>query len=110
MKKAEFPEQQIAFALRQAETGTKVEEIIRQISTSSQAVLLMLATTIQPALRRPGTPIVERIPTISDSIDSRPCVRMNGRRSPARLSPNRRGYRPPRSARDETLWSSRGRA
>ena len=31
MKKSKFTEQQIAFALRQAETGTKVEEIVRKL-------------------------------------------------------------------------------
>jgi putative transposase len=36
MKKSEFTEQQIAFALRQAETGTKVNEIIRQMGITEQ--------------------------------------------------------------------------
>lgn len=31
MKKSKFTEQQIAFALRQAETATKVEDIIRKL-------------------------------------------------------------------------------
>jgi putative transposase len=36
MKKSKFTEQQIAFALRQAETGTKVGEICRKMGISSQ--------------------------------------------------------------------------
>jgi putative transposase len=36
MKKSKFTEQQIAFALRQAETGTKVKEIIRQMGITEQ--------------------------------------------------------------------------
>jgi putative transposase len=36
MKKSKFTEQQIAFALRQAETGTKVNEIIRQMGITEQ--------------------------------------------------------------------------
>jgi putative transposase len=36
MKKSKFTEQQIAFALRQAETGTKVKEIIRQLGITEQ--------------------------------------------------------------------------
>jgi putative transposase len=36
MKKSKFTEQQIAFALRQAETGTKVKEVIRQLGITEQ--------------------------------------------------------------------------
>ena len=36
MKKSKFTEQQIAFALRQAETGTKVKEVIRQLGVTEQ--------------------------------------------------------------------------
>ena len=36
MKKSKFTEQQIAFALRQAETGTKVKEITRQLGITEQ--------------------------------------------------------------------------
>jgi len=36
MKKARFPEEQIAFALRQAETGTPVAEVIRKVGISEQ--------------------------------------------------------------------------
>ena len=36
MKKSKFSEQQIAFALRQAETGTKVKEIIRKLGITEQ--------------------------------------------------------------------------
>ena len=36
MKKSKFTEQQIAFALRQAETGTKVNEIIRKLGITEQ--------------------------------------------------------------------------
>ena len=39
MKKSEITEQQIAFALRRAETGTKVKEIVRQMGiTESPSV------------------------------------------------------------------------
>lgn len=34
MKKSKFTEPQIAFALRQSETGTRVEEICRQLGVS----------------------------------------------------------------------------
>ena len=34
MKKSKFTEEQIAFALRQAEAGTRVEEICRQLGVS----------------------------------------------------------------------------
>jgi putative transposase len=36
MKKSKFTEQQIASALREAETGTKVKEIIRQMGITEQ--------------------------------------------------------------------------
>ena len=36
MKKSKFTEQQIAFALRQAETGTKVKEIVRKLGITEQ--------------------------------------------------------------------------
>ena len=36
MKKSKFTEHQIAFALRQAETGTKVKDVIRQLGITEQ--------------------------------------------------------------------------
>ena len=36
MKKARFTEEQIAFALRQAETGTAVAEVIRKMGLSEE--------------------------------------------------------------------------
>ena len=36
MKKSRYTEEQIAFALRQAETGTPVAEVIRKIGISEQ--------------------------------------------------------------------------
>ena len=36
MKKGRFTEEQIAFALRQAETGTPVAEVIRKLGISEQ--------------------------------------------------------------------------
>ena len=36
IKKSKFTEHQIAFALRQAETGTKVKDVIRQTRVSEQ--------------------------------------------------------------------------
>ena len=36
MKKSKFTEQQLAFALRQAETGTRVKEIIRKLGITEQ--------------------------------------------------------------------------
>ena len=36
MKKSKFTEQQIAFALRQAETGSKVRNVIRQLGVTEQ--------------------------------------------------------------------------
>jgi hypothetical protein len=50
MKKSKFTEQQIAFALRQAETGTKVKEIIRQMGDHRTDVL-----PLEAKVRRPGS-------------------------------------------------------
>jgi putative transposase len=36
MKKTKFTEEQVAFALRQAETGTPVAEVIRKMGVSEQ--------------------------------------------------------------------------
>jgi putative transposase len=36
MKKTKFTEEQIAFALKQAETGTRVSEVIRKMGISEQ--------------------------------------------------------------------------
>lgn len=36
MRKSEFPEEQIAFALRQAEAGTGVEDICRKLGVTQQ--------------------------------------------------------------------------
>lgn len=36
MKKSRFTEEQIAFALRQAETGTPVKEVIRKMGVAEQ--------------------------------------------------------------------------
>jgi len=36
MKKTKFTEEQIAFALKQAETGTRVQEVIRKMGISEQ--------------------------------------------------------------------------
>lgn len=36
MKKSRFTEEQIAFALRQAETGTAIQEITRKLGVSEQ--------------------------------------------------------------------------
>ena len=36
MKKSKFTEQQIAFALKQAETGTKVKEVVRKLGITEQ--------------------------------------------------------------------------
>ncbi len=36
MKKSKFTEQQIAFALKQAETGTKVKQIVRKLGITEQ--------------------------------------------------------------------------
>lgn len=36
MKKSKFTDQQIAFALKQAETGTPVEEVCRKLGISQQ--------------------------------------------------------------------------
>ena len=37
MKKSRFTNEQIAFALRQAESGTAIEEVCRKLSISQQA-------------------------------------------------------------------------
>ncbi len=36
MKKTKFTEEQIAFALKQAETGTSVQEVVRKLGISEQ--------------------------------------------------------------------------
>lgn len=36
MKKSEFTDQQIAFALKQAETGTPIDEVCRKLGISQQ--------------------------------------------------------------------------
>ncbi len=36
MKKSKYPEEQIAFALKQAETGTPVAEALRRMGVSEQ--------------------------------------------------------------------------
>ncbi len=36
MKKSNFTEQQIAFALKQVETGTKVKELVRKLGITEQ--------------------------------------------------------------------------
>ena len=36
MKKSKFTEQQIAFALKQVETGTKVKELVRKLGITEQ--------------------------------------------------------------------------
>ena len=38
MKKSKFTEEQIAFALRQAQAGTRVEEVCRKFSISQATV------------------------------------------------------------------------
>jgi putative transposase len=42
MKKSRFTESQIAFALKQAETGTKVDEICRQMGVFQAIFFLQL--------------------------------------------------------------------
>ena len=39
MKKSKFTDQQIAFALKQAETGTPLEEVCRKLGISQQTFL-----------------------------------------------------------------------
>ena len=49
MKKSRFTEEQIAFALKQVETGTPVAEVMRRMSISEQTCL-----TLKEALQRLG--------------------------------------------------------
>jgi putative transposase len=49
MKKSKFTEQQIAFALRQVETGTKVKDVIRQLGDHQADAL-----SLEAEVRRPG--------------------------------------------------------
>jgi len=51
MRKSRFTEQQIAFALRQAESGTKVSEVCRKIGVAVNTYLSAYLWYI-PALRR----------------------------------------------------------
>ncbi len=51
MKKSKFTEEQIAFALKQADTGTKVTEICRQLG-SSAATFTLGEKILKPAHRR----------------------------------------------------------
>lgn len=48
MKKSRFTEEQIALALKQAETGTPVAEVLRRMGISEQTCL-----TLEEALRWP---------------------------------------------------------
>ena len=49
MKKSRYTEEQTAFALKQAETGTPVAEVLRRMGISEQTCL-----TLEEALRRLG--------------------------------------------------------
>ena len=49
MKKTRFTDEQIAFALRQAETGTPVQEVIRKMGDIRTDLL-----PLEEALRRSG--------------------------------------------------------
>jgi hypothetical protein len=49
MKRSKFTEQQIAFALKQAELGTAVDDVCRKLGIS-EAVL-----QLEKEIRRPGT-------------------------------------------------------
>jgi len=44
MKKSKFTEEQIAFALRQAESGTRVAEVCRKMGISEQTYFRCLAS------------------------------------------------------------------
>ena len=49
MKKSKFTEQQIAFALRQAETGTKVKDVIRQLASRRHSTRAGLLYHLSPS-------------------------------------------------------------
>ena len=46
MKKSRFTDEQIAFALKQAETGTRIDEICRKMGISD-ATFLQVATKVR---------------------------------------------------------------
>jgi hypothetical protein len=54
MKKSKFTEQQIAFALRQAETGTKVKEIVRQMGTNAHDHRAVFHTVTYRCFQKPS--------------------------------------------------------
>jgi hypothetical protein len=48
MKKSKYTEEQIAFALKQAETGTPVAEVIRRMGISEQTDELAALPVLNP--------------------------------------------------------------
>ena len=59
MKRSKFSEEQVAFALRQAESGTPVKEVCRQLGVS-EATFLRLAKEVRRAgcERAPADPTI----------------------------------------------------
>ena len=56
MKKSEFTDQQIAYALNQAESGASIDEVFRELGISQQTIL-----TLEEEVRRAWHP---RVPTL----------------------------------------------
>lgn len=54
MKKSRFTEEQIAFALKQAETGTSTAEVLRRMGISEQTCLRGFLHSFWASIRLPG--------------------------------------------------------
>ena len=89
MGKKHFSEEQIAFALRQAESGTSVAEIIRKLGISEQTFYRWkkrfagLAAAMGPGTRSATTPVFPR-----GSRRDRPLVSHHGMREASSRSPS----------------------
>ncbi|MGE7157096.1 transposase [Methylorubrum rhodesianum] len=61
MLRKRFMNQQIAFALRQAENGATVDEVFRKMGVSEPTCL-----TLEEAVRRHGVPEIRRLKQLED--------------------------------------------
>ena len=114
MKKSKFFEQQIAFALRQAETGTKVKTIIRQMSCPSSRQAVATSEAQYSSMNRkhiPGNACIPR-PVSVPRNENRGCdYTLPSRRaqtfSRIRPSPTLRADTAPRGRWYTTIWIDR---
>ena len=60
MKRRKFSEEQIAFALRQAEAGSSVEEVFRKLGSRADVL------PVEEAVCRHGVPEIRRLKQLQD--------------------------------------------